>query len=73
MQQLEVGFLEEALGGPLGVGRVGDDDVEGILVVIEEFEAVADVDFDLGVGEAAAMSGRYCLDRRMTAWSSRRC
>lgn len=53
MKQLEVGLLEERLGRTLGVGRIRDDDVEGVLVVVEELEAVADVDLDLGVVEAS--------------------
>ena len=49
LEELEVGLLEESLGGALGVGGVGDDDVELVLVVVEELEAVADVDLDVGV------------------------
>ena len=52
VKKLKVGLLEEALGGALGVGGVGDDDVEGVLIVVEELEAVGDVDGALGVGEA---------------------
>lgn len=49
VEKFEVGFLEEGLGRALGIRRVGDDDVEGVLVVVEELEAIADVDLDLGV------------------------
>jgi hypothetical protein len=51
VEQLEVGLLEERLGRALGVGRVGDDDIESVLVVIEELETVANVDLHLGVVE----------------------
>lgn len=61
MEKLEVGLLEERLGGTLGVGGVGDDDVEGVLVVIKELEAVADVDLDLGVVEASGHVGEVLL------------
>jgi hypothetical protein len=49
LEQLEVGLLEESLGGALRIGGVGDDDVELVLVVVEELEAVANVDLDVGV------------------------
>ena len=52
MQQLEIGLLEESLSGPLGVGRVSDDDIELVLVGLEELETVADVDRGLGALEA---------------------
>lgn len=52
VHELEVGLLEQALGGALGVGGVGDDDVEGVLVIVKELEAIANVDLDLGVLEA---------------------
>lgn len=45
----EVGFLEQDLGRPFGIGRIGDDDVERILLILQEFEPVADVYFDLGM------------------------
>ena len=47
-QKLKVGLLEERLSRTLGVGRVGDDDVELVLVAFQELEAVADVDGSLG-------------------------
>lgn len=49
VHELEVGLLEQALGRALRVGGVGDDDVEGVLVVVEELEAIANMDLDLGV------------------------
>jgi len=52
VEKLEVGLLEEALGRTLGIRRVGDDDVKGLLVIVEELEAVANVDLDLWVLEA---------------------
>jgi hypothetical protein len=61
LEQLEVGLLEESLGGALGVGGVGDDDVELVLVVVEELEAVADVHLDLGVLVADAHAGQVLL------------
>ena len=61
MQQLEVGLLEEALRGALRVGGIRDDDVERVLVVIEELEAVADVDLGLRVLEALGHAGEVLL------------
>lgn len=61
VQELEVGLLEEALGGALGVGRVGDDDVEVVLVLLEVGEAVADVDLGLLVVEADGHLGEELL------------
>jgi hypothetical protein len=60
-EELEVGLLEEGLGGALGVGAIGDDNVELVLAVLEELEAVADVDLDLGVLEADAHAGEVLL------------
>ena len=60
-QQLKVGFLEERLGGTLGVGAIGDDHVELVLAVLEELEAVADVRSDAGVLEANGHSGEVFL------------
>lgn len=61
VEELEVVLLEQSLGGAIGVGRVGDDDVELVLVVVEELEAVADVDLDLGVVEADSHVGEVLL------------
>lgn len=61
VEKLEVGLLEEALGGALGIRRVGDDDVEGVLVVVQELEAVADVGLGLGVVKADGHVGEELL------------
>lgn len=61
VKKLEVGLLEQALGGALRVRRVGDDDIEGVLVVIKELEAIADVHLDLGVLEAFGHAGQVLL------------
>lgn len=61
VEKLEVGLLEEGLGGTLGVGGVGDDDIEGVLEVLEELEAIANVDLDLGVLEASRHVGKELL------------
>lgn len=57
VEKFEVRFLEERFGGIFGVGGVGDDDVEGVFVVIKEFEVVVDVDFDFGVVEVSGYVG----------------
>lgn len=48
-EELEVWLLEQSLGWALWVGRVGDDDIELVLVVVEELESISDVDLDLWV------------------------
>ena len=69
VEELEVGLLEEALGRAVGVGRVGDDDVEGVLVVVKELEAVADVNGALGVGQAGGHFGEELLRKaRDSLW-----
>lgn len=61
VQQLKVRLLKQALGRAVGVRRVGDDDIKLVLVVVEELEAVADVDLDLGVVEASSHAGQVLL------------
>lgn len=61
VEKLKVGLLEEALGRAFGVRRVGDDDIEGVLVVIEELEAVTNVDSALGVGKTSSHAGEELL------------
>lgn len=46
VQKLEVRLLEEALCWAIGVGAVGDDDIELALLLLEELEAIADVGGD---------------------------
>lgn len=48
-EELEVWLLEESLGWALWVGRVGDDDIELVLVVVKELESISNVDLDLWV------------------------
>ena len=48
-EQLKVGLLEQALCRPLRIRGIGDDDIELVLIVVQELEAVSDVDLDLGV------------------------
>ena len=48
-EELEVWLLEQSLGWTLWVGRVGDDDIELVLVVVEELESISNVDLDLWV------------------------
>ncbi len=48
-EELEVWLLEESLGWALWVGGVGDDDIKLVLVVVEELEAVSNVDLDFWV------------------------
>lgn len=56
-EKLKVGLLEEALSGTLGVGAVGDDNVELVLALLQELESIANVDPNVGVLEADAHSG----------------
>jgi len=61
VQELEVRFLEQGFGGAFRVRGVGDDDVEFVLLVREELEAVADVGADGGVLEADGHSREVFL------------
>lgn len=61
VQKLEVRLLEQGLGGAVRVRGVGDDHVEGVLVLVEELEAVADMHLDLGVVEALGHAGEVLL------------
>lgn len=61
VQQLEVRLLEQALGRALRIRRVRDDDVECILVLVQELEAVPDVHLHLRVLEAFCHAGQVFL------------
>jgi hypothetical protein len=50
-EQLEVWLLEQALSGSLWVRGVGDDNIEGILVIVQELEAISNMNLDLRVLE----------------------
>jgi hypothetical protein len=60
-EELEVGLLEQALSRALRVRRVSDDDIKAVLVILEELEAIADVDLDLGVLVADGHVGQVFL------------
>lgn len=61
LQQLEVRLLEEGLGGTLRVGAVSDDNIELVLAVLEELEAVTNVGVGVGVLEANGHAGQVLL------------
>lgn len=61
VEKFEVGLLEESLSGTLGVGGVSDDNVELVLVVGKELEAITNVDSDLGVVESGGHVGEVLL------------
>ncbi len=63
LEECKVGLLEESLGGADRVRGVGDDDIEGALVlgVLEELEAVTDDNGGLGVGETLGHVGKVLL------------
>lgn len=48
-EQLKVWLLEQALSWALWVGGVGDDNIESVLVVVQELEAVSYMDLDFWV------------------------
>jgi hypothetical protein len=60
-QQLKVWLLEERFGWTFGVRRVGDDHVEVFLVFLEELEAIAHVDSNIGSLEADSHLGKVPL------------
>jgi hypothetical protein len=61
LEKLEVGLLEEALGGTLGVGAVGDNNVELVLAVLQELKAITNVGVGVGVLEANGHAGEVLL------------
>ena len=61
MQQLEVGLLEETLCRTFRVRGIRDDDIELVFVVIQELEAVTDMDLRLRVLEAFRHAGEVLL------------
>lgn len=61
VKELEVRFLEKTLRGTLRVGRVGDNNIEAVFVVLQELEAVADMHLHLGVLKADAHAGQIFL------------
>jgi hypothetical protein len=44
-----------------GIGRVSDDDIEAVDLVLKESESVSDVDLDLGVLESSSHGGQVLL------------
>lgn len=60
-QQLKVRLLEESLGGALWIGRVGDDDIELVLLVFKELEAVANDGLGLRVIKPDGHAGEVLL------------
>ncbi len=61
IQQLKIWLLEQRLGRSIRVGGIGNDDVELVLLVFEEFEAIANVNFDGGMLEANGHSRKVFL------------
>lgn len=45
----EVSLIEESRSGSSGIRRVGDDNVELVLVLLDELETVTDVDLNAGI------------------------
>ena len=61
VEELEIGLLEESLGGTLWVAGVGDDDIKLVLLVLEELESVANNGLHLGVVETDRHAGEKLL------------
>ena len=61
VHQLEVWLLEKTLSWTIWVTAVGDDNIKGVLVVVQELETVANVDLDLWVLEANRHSREILL------------
>lgn len=57
----KVRLLEQALSRTLRIGAISDNDVELVLVVLQELEAVADVGGSVGVLEANAHARKVLL------------
>jgi hypothetical protein len=61
VKKLEVRLLEESLGRTIGVGGVGNDDVERVLVLIEELEAVSNMNGALFVSQTLSHARKVLL------------
>jgi len=48
-KQLKVWLLKQALSWSFWVGGVGDDNIKLIFIVVQELEAISNVDLDFGV------------------------
>jgi len=60
-EKFKVWLLKQALGWSLWVRRIGNDDIELILVVIKKFEAIPNMDLDLWVLVADGHSWKIFL------------
>jgi hypothetical protein len=60
-QQFEVWLLEQALCWSLWVGRIGDNNIKLILVVIQELESISNVSLDLWVLVTDCHAGKIFL------------
>jgi len=54
LEKLEVRLLKERVGGSNGVGRIGDDNVPFVLLVVEVLESVTDEDSDTRIVKAGS-------------------
>jgi hypothetical protein len=61
VEELEVWFLEKTFSWPFWIGRVRDDNIERVLVVLKEFKTISDVYFDSRVLESDSHGGQVFL------------
>jgi hypothetical protein len=61
MEQLEVWLLEQSFGRSIRIRRVGDNDIEAVLVILEELESISNVNLNLGVLVADGHAGEVLL------------
>ena len=61
MEQLKVWLLEQSFGRSLWIGRVGDNDIEAVLVILKKLESVSNVDLNLGVLVTDGHAGEVLL------------
>lgn len=61
MEQLKVWLLEQSLGGSLWIRRIGDNNIEAVLVILEKLKPISNVDLDLGVLVADGHAGQVLL------------
>lgn len=52
-EELEVRLLEKRSSRSFGIGRVSDNDIKGVLVLLKELEAITNVNSDTGILEAS--------------------
>lgn len=61
LQKLEEIRTEERLGGTIGIGRISDNNIVLVDLILQELETITNVDLDLGVSKTNGHVGKVLL------------